>query len=228
MARAARLTAGIGALAAALWLLVGRGLVNYDTLYSLVWGRQIAQGQAPDIEVALAPTPHPLATLAGVVASPLSMASDAGVHGEPAQTATLVVAFVALALLGWVVYALGTAWFDPWVGVLAAVIVLTRRPVLDFGARAYVDIPYVVLVLGALLVETRRPRAGLPGPRAAGGRRADPPRGVALLRGVPRLPRVARRAGRRGGSCAWRPSPRAARCSGRSPTGRSPARRCTR
>ncbi len=56
----------------------------------------------------------------------------------------------------------GTAWFDPWVGVLAAVIVLTRRPVLDFGARAYVDIPYVVLVLGALLVETRRPRAGLP------------------------------------------------------------------
>ena len=162
MARAARLTAGIAALAAALWLLVGRGLVNYDTLYSLVWGRQIVQGQAPDVEVALAPTQHPLATLAGVLASPLSMASDAGVHGEPAQTATLILAFVALALLGWVVYALGTAWFDPWVGVLAAAIILTRRPVLDFGARAYVDIPYVVLVLGALLVETRRPRAGLP------------------------------------------------------------------
>ena len=162
MVRAARFTAAMGALATALWLLAGRGLVNYDTLYSLVWGRQIAQGQAPDIEVALAPTPHPLATLAGVLAAPLSLASDAGVHGESAQTATLIVAFVALALLGWVVYALGTAWFDPWVGVLAAVIVLTRRPVLDFGARAYVDIPYVALVLGALLVETRRPRAGLP------------------------------------------------------------------
>jgi hypothetical protein len=162
MVRAARFTAAIGALATGLWLLVGRGLVNYDTLYSLVWGRQIAQGQTPDIEVALAPTPHPLATLAGVLASPLSMASDAGVHGESAQTATLIVAFVALALLGWVVYALGTAWFDPWVGVLAAAIVLTRRPMLDFGARAYVDIPYLVLVLGALLVETRRPRAGLP------------------------------------------------------------------
>ena len=39
---------------------------------------------------------------------------------------------------------------------------LTRRPVLDFGARAYVDIPYLALVLGALLVETRRPRAGAP------------------------------------------------------------------
>ena len=162
MARAARFTAAIVALATALWLLVGRGLVNYDTLYSLVWGRQIAQGQAPDLEVPLAPTPHPLATLAGVLASPLSMASDAGVHGEGAQTATILLAFLALALLGWVVYALGRAWFDPWVGVLAAAIILTRRPVLDFGARAYVDIPYVVLVLGALLVETRRPRAGLP------------------------------------------------------------------
>ena len=42
MTRAGRLTAALAALAAALWLLVGRGLVNYDTLYSLVWGRQIA------------------------------------------------------------------------------------------------------------------------------------------------------------------------------------------
>ena len=65
------------------------------------------QGQTPDVEVALAPTQHPLATLAGILASPLSIASDAGVHGEPAQTATLILAFVALALLGWVVYALG-------------------------------------------------------------------------------------------------------------------------
>jgi hypothetical protein len=160
--RAARFAAGLAALAAALWLLAGRGLVNYDTLYSLVWGRELAQGRTPDLEVPLAPTPHPLGTLLGLLAAPLSLASDQGVHGEAAQTATLVIAFVALAALGWVVFALGRAWFDPWVGVLAALIVLTRRPVLDFGARAYIDIPYVALVLGALLVETRRPRAGVP------------------------------------------------------------------
>ena len=48
--------------------------------------------------------------------------------------------------------------------MLATVIVLTRVPVLDFGARAYVDIPFLVLVLGALLRRDapparRRPRA---------------------------------------------------------------------
>ncbi len=46
--------------------------------------------------------------------------------------------------------------------MIAAIVILTRRPVLDFGARAYVDIPYLCLVLGALLVETRRPKAGMP------------------------------------------------------------------
>jgi len=160
--RAGRFAAAIGALAAAVWLVVGTGLVNYDTLYSLVWGREIVQGRPPDVDVAVAPTPHPLGTLLGVLLSPLSILSHHGVHGDATTTVTLVIAFIALALLGWVVYALGAAWFDPWVGVLGALIILTRQPVLDFGARAYIDIPYVVLVLGALLLETRRPRCGIP------------------------------------------------------------------
>ncbi len=153
---------GLAALAVALLALAGTGLVNYDTLYSLVWGREIVEGRSPDLDVPLAPTPHPLGTLLGVLLSPLSLASDAGVHGQAATTATLVLAFLALAALGLVTYALGSAWFGPWAGALAAAIILTRRPVLDFGARAYIDIPYLVLVLGALLVETRRPRAGAP------------------------------------------------------------------
>ena len=161
MARA-RFAAGIGALAALLWVVAGHGLVNYDTLYTLVWGRDLASGRLPDYDVPLAPTPHPLATLMAMLAAPLSDLRFGGVDGELAVTATLAVAFIALALLGWVVYALGAAWFHPAVGVLAAVLLLTRRPVLDFGARAYVDIPYLVLVLGAALVETRRPKAGAP------------------------------------------------------------------
>ncbi len=160
--RLARLSAVAAALAAAIWAVVGRGLVNYDTLYALVWGRDLAHGRKPGVDVILAPTPHPLGTALGVLLSPLSSAADHGVHGDSTTTVVIVLAFVALAALGILVYHLGAAWFDRWAGLLAAAIVLTRRPVLDFGARAYIDIPYVVLVLGALLVETRRPRAGLP------------------------------------------------------------------
>ena len=158
-ARAAGTVALLGTLA---WALTGRGLVNYDTLYAVVWGRDLARGALPDYDVTLAPTPHPLATLGAALLAPLSAASDRGMHGEAAATVVLVGAFLALGALGWVVYRLGAEWFNPAAGALAAAIVLTRRPVLDFGARAYVDVPYLVLVLGALLVETRRPRAGAP------------------------------------------------------------------
>jgi hypothetical protein len=136
------------------WALVGHGLVNYDTLYALVWGRDLADGRLPDYDVSLAPTPHPLATLAGAVLSVLG--------AQAAIDATLVLAFVFLGALGWVTYRLGEEWVNRAAGALAAAIVLTRRPVLDFGARAYVDVPYLALVLGALLVETRRRRAGAP------------------------------------------------------------------
>jgi hypothetical protein len=159
--RPARFVAGIAAGAAALWLLAGRGLANYDTLYALVWGREIASGRTPDLDVPIAPTPHPLADLGAVLVAPLS-SSGSELHGQAAIDLVLVLSFVALSLLGWVVFALGRAWFGTWAGVAAALIVVTRVPVLDFGARAYVDIPFLVLVLGALLVETRRPRAGAP------------------------------------------------------------------
>ena len=136
------------------WALAGRGLANYDTLYALVWGRDLTHGTLPDYDIALAPTPHPLATLAGAVLSVL------GAQG--AIDATLILAFVWLGALGFVTYRLGEAWVNRAAGALAAAIILTRRPVLDFGARAYVDLPYLVLVLGALLIETRKPKAGAP------------------------------------------------------------------
>jgi hypothetical protein len=161
MARA-RFAALIAVVAVAIRAVVGHGLVNYDTLYAVVWGRDVAGGRLPDYAVAIAPTPHPLATAVSVLLAPLSTLERGGVHGELAADVLVAGAFVSLALLGWVVYRLGAAWFHPLAGTLAAVIVLTREPVLDYGSRVYVDIPYLVLVLGAVLVETRRPRAGAP------------------------------------------------------------------
>jgi hypothetical protein len=139
------------ALAPALWLALGDGFANYDTFYSLVWGNELAHGHGLDYGAALVPTPHPLATLFGLLAAPL---------GDGAETAIVVAAFLSLGAIGYLVYRLGELWLNRWVGLLAAAIVLTRVPFLDYGARAYLDLPYIALVLGALVVEARRPRSG--------------------------------------------------------------------
>ena len=74
----------------------------------------------------------------------------------------MVVAYLSLGLVGYLVYRLGSLWFDRPIGAVAALIVLSRAPYLSNGLRAYVDLPYIALCLGALLIETRKPRAGWP------------------------------------------------------------------
>jgi hypothetical protein len=148
----AALAIPLGALA--LWLIAGVGFVNYDTLYGLVWGQQLTRGETPEYGLPIAPTPHPLVELLGIPLAPL---------GASATTAIAVaLAFLALAACGWIVYRLGSEWFGRGAGAVAALILLTRVPVLSYGVRAYVDVPYMLLVLWALLVETRKPRAGAP------------------------------------------------------------------
>ena len=58
--------------AALLRVITGVGFANYDTLYALAWGGQLSRGALPAYEVPIAPTPHPLVELLGVVLSPLS------------------------------------------------------------------------------------------------------------------------------------------------------------
>ena len=136
-----------------LLLLFPLGFPNYDTIYSLLWGRELAEGLSPDRGATLPPTPHPLAELFGLVTSPF---------GDGAIDLTMVVAYLSLGLVGYLVYRLGSLWFDRPVGAVAALIVLTRAPFLSNGIRAYIDLPYIALCLGALVLETRRPRCGWP------------------------------------------------------------------
>jgi len=145
--------AWVAGVTAALLLIFPAGFPNYDTIYALVWGRELAHGQSPDYGAALPPTPHPLADLLGLITTPI---------GDGAITVTMIVAYVSLALCGYLVYRLGSIWFDRWIGALAAAIVLTRAPFLSNGLRAYVDLPYIALCLGALTIEAKRPRAGWP------------------------------------------------------------------
>ena len=151
-----------GAVAVVLAVAFGApSLVNYDTLYGLLWGRELTEGSDPDLDLALAPTQHPLLTAAGVALAPLTSAGRP-LFGDGDEALVVGGALVCLGLVAWLAFALGRAWFGAGAGVVAAALILTREPILSYGLRAYVDLPYIALVLGALLVETRRPRAGWP------------------------------------------------------------------
>jgi hypothetical protein len=145
---------GVAVGALALRLISGVGFANYDTLYGLAWGGQLSRGELPAYDVPIAPTPHPLLELLGLVLAPL------GPHA--AEELTVALGFLALAGCGWLVYELGARWFGRGAGALAALVLITRTPILSYGVRAYVDVPFLALALSALLVEARRPRAGVP------------------------------------------------------------------
>jgi hypothetical protein len=145
---------GIAAGAVVLRVVAGVGFVNYDTLYALTWGGQLARTETPQYGIPIAPTPHPLVEVLGAISSPLGP--------RAIEDLTVALGFLALSACGWVVYRLGSVWFGRAAGAVAALILLTRVPVLSYGVRAYVDIPYLLLVLAAVLVESRRRRAGVP------------------------------------------------------------------
>jgi hypothetical protein len=126
---------------------------NYDSYYSLLWGREIVHGHLPHFEGFRLPTEHPLAILAGVILQPFGHSADR----------VWIVAILAsyLALVAGV-YRVGRLAFTPLVGAVAAVLVLSR---FDFGflaARGYIDIPYLALIVWAVALEAARPRRGAP------------------------------------------------------------------
>lgn len=145
------LAAALLGLAVYAWF--GHSFLNYDTFYALEWGRELARGRLPDYGVPVAPTPHPLAVMLGALASPL---------GDRAEEALLALVLLALGALAVAVYRLGEALFAWPVGLLAALLVITRVPILNFGVRGYVDLPALALVVWAAVLEARRPRRGAP------------------------------------------------------------------
>ena len=82
-------------------LISGVGFANYDTLYALAWGGQLSRGVAPAYRVAIAPTPHPLIELLGLVLSPLGP--------RAVENVTVWLGFLALSACGWVLYRLGSS-----------------------------------------------------------------------------------------------------------------------
>jgi hypothetical protein len=140
----------IGALVFA-WF--GHAFLNYDTFYALVWGSDLAHARTPDYSVPVAPTPHPLAQLIGILLTPF---------GAGAEDLMLAIGLLALGMLTVGLFRLGQELFGVWAGLLAAAIIITRVPILNYGIRGYVDLPTAAFVVWAAVLEVRRPHRGAP------------------------------------------------------------------
>jgi hypothetical protein len=140
--------------AVALRLAIGVGFANYDTLYSLAWGQQLARGQTPATNCRWrrrrTRCSKRSARSSSRSARPRrSRSSSRSPTSRSLRSATSSTGSAPTGFHGL------SAW-------PRAALILSRYEVLSYGVRAYADIPYVVLVLGALALETRRRRAGWP------------------------------------------------------------------
>jgi hypothetical protein len=126
---------------------------NYDSYYSMLWGRELLDGALPAYETYRAPTPHPLSTAIGALLAPLGHA------GERLWILLCVGSFVAL-VVG--VYRLAREAFTPLVGLAAGALICTRFDFPFYAARGYIDIAYMALVVWAAVLEARQLRRGTP------------------------------------------------------------------
>jgi hypothetical protein len=152
-ARLARIVFGLLCLGAAIGFLVYPTYPNYDSYYSLLWGREVLDLQSPTFEGFRIPTEHPLAIAAGAL---LSLFGSAG---DRVWVAVILATFLWL-VAG--VYRLGRVSFTPLVGAAAAALLLTRLDYAFLAARGYIDIPYLAMVVWAAALEAERPRRGAP------------------------------------------------------------------
>lgn len=144
------LLAVLGAAALA-WLLYDPWYLNYDTRYALIWSQDLVGGFTPEFEAPFAPTPHPLWN---------GLATLALVFGDGADDAMVALVLLCFGAVVWLVYALGAELFGRWAGVVAAVAILTRAAVLRDVVLVYLDVMFAALLLGAVLLEVKRPRRG--------------------------------------------------------------------
>jgi hypothetical protein len=126
--------------------------LNYDGRYALLWAGDLWDGLRPDYGTPYAPTPHPLQTAVSFLVYPFG-ASD--------QLVTWII-LLSFGALVWLVFRLGAELFSTWAGIVAALAVLTRPALERDALLAYQDVPFAALIVGAVLLEARRPRRGAP------------------------------------------------------------------
>ncbi len=125
----------------------------YDATYSLLWGREILAGQLPDFATYRAPTEHPLGLVFGVFFA---------LFGRAGDRLMLLATMGSFVLMVVALYQLARNSFTILVGLAAAAILCTRFDFPFLAARAFIDIPYLALLLWAAAIEVARPRRGAP------------------------------------------------------------------
>ncbi|MDX6633049.1 MAG: hypothetical protein QOG26_1054 [Solirubrobacterales bacterium] len=147
----------IGLLALVVALLAGFAIYpsfpTYDSVYSLVWGNEIAHLHAPSFDAYRAPTEHPLGIAVGVLLSPFG-------DGAGRILEFLILASYAALIAG--VYRLGRLAFTPLVGLASALILFSRFDFANLAIRGYIDIPYAAALVWVAALEHVHPRRGAP------------------------------------------------------------------
>ena len=141
---------GLALVAVLAWALVPT-YPNYDAYYHLAWGREVVHGHVPTFEAYQAPTEHPLY---------LALCAVLGLLGEHADRVLVLITCLCHVAFTYAVYRLGAAVWDRRAGVAAALLAGSSFALLLYAARAYVDEPFLALVLWAAALEAERPRRG--------------------------------------------------------------------
>ena len=141
--------AALALVAVAAWALVPT-YPDYDAYHHLVWGRDLLHGVTPGFEDPFAPTPHPLYLGLG------ALLSLAGEHADRLLVLVTVLSLVAL-IAG--AFALGRALFGTAAAVAGALFVGSSFAFLLYAVRAFVDVPFLALVVWAAALAVRGERA---------------------------------------------------------------------
>jgi hypothetical protein len=124
---------------------------TYDSFYALLWGRDVLHLHMPDFHVYRGPTEHPLAIAFGAFCSLF------GQGGARLMVLGSIGSFAAAVAL---LYRLGRLCFGPVVGLVAALLLLSRFFLENLAAQGYLDISYIALITWAVTLEVQRPRRG--------------------------------------------------------------------
>src|SRR4051794_109367 len=122
-------------------------------MWSLVWGDEIARLHQPSFEAALAPTPHPLSNLVGVLLAPFGASADTALH---------LVGYLTVGALVYATALVAYRLFGGAAAIAAGALMFTRSTLATYGALAYLDVAFAALVVWAIALEARQRRRGWP------------------------------------------------------------------